>query len=276
LSVTGKGLAPVRTSVLTLVSLLVILLSTMAFVRPLIPNVLAEHVEPTAIAGNASCGELGDFDFEFKIDESPETGTYSDPNSDFEVEIVLNSDGSIDFVANHPVDAVFVKGGNEGGNLYVYDPAVTADTGLDTPTGQGISHVSFCFHDMPVVTPTPTPTATEAEDTPTPTPTEAEDTPTPTPTGSEQAETPTPTPTEAEDTPTPTPAGSEQAQTPTQSPRESQLGGNPTAAPPSSVPNTALGDGGFGSPAAIVLAVLTLISVGALAFVRLVWAKKRA
>ena len=62
--------------------------------------------------------------------ESPATGTYEDPNSAFEGDIILNADGSIAFESNLPVDAVYIKGGNEGGNLYVYDPAVTSDTGL--------------------------------------------------------------------------------------------------------------------------------------------------
>jgi hypothetical protein len=113
--------------------------------------VLATHVTPTVIDGNASCGQLNvAYDHEFKIDETPETKTYSDPNSDFEVDITVN-DGATEmsFSSNLPVDAVFVKGGNEGGNLYVYDPPVTEDSGLTTPTNQQISHVSFCFNDVP-------------------------------------------------------------------------------------------------------------------------------
>jgi hypothetical protein len=112
---------------------------------------LATHVEPEPIDGNASCGQLNvAYDHEFKIDETPETKTYSDPNSDFEVDITVN-DGATEmsFSSNLPVDAVFVKGGNEGGNLYVYDPPVTEDSGLTTPTNQQISHVSFCFNDVP-------------------------------------------------------------------------------------------------------------------------------
>jgi hypothetical protein len=113
--------------------------------------VLATHVTPTVIDGNASCGQLNvAYDHEFKIDETPETKTYSDPNSDFEVDITVN-DGATEmsFSSNLPVDAVFVKGGNEGGNLYVYNPPVTEDSGLTTPTNQQISHVSFCFNDVP-------------------------------------------------------------------------------------------------------------------------------
>ena len=142
MSVTGRGQTSARISFLVLISLVAILLSAMALIRPLLPTAQANHVTPTAISGNASCGQLGDYDFEFKIDEAPETGTYTDPNSDFEVEIVLNDDGSIDFESNLPVDAVFIKGGNEGGNLYVYDPPVTSDTGLDTPNSQDAAVMS--------------------------------------------------------------------------------------------------------------------------------------
>jgi hypothetical protein len=116
----------------------------------LVSPAFATHVTPTVIDSNASCGELGDFAFEFKIDETPETKTYSDPNSDFVVDITVNADATeMSFSSNLPVDAVFIKGGTGGGNLYVYDPPVTEDSGLTTPTGQQISHVSFCFHQPP-------------------------------------------------------------------------------------------------------------------------------
>ena len=117
--------------------------------------VLATHVSPTPIAGNATCGELGDYDFEFKI-QPVESGDYSDPNSDFEVTITVNDtpEGqTVDFESNIGVDALFVKGGASG-NLYVYDPAATEDTGLHAqlgPSGKwlGLSHLSFCFAEPP-------------------------------------------------------------------------------------------------------------------------------
>ena len=40
---------------------------------------------------------------------------------------------TFDWTSNIGVDAVFVKGGPVGGNLYVYDPEATADTGLHAP-----------------------------------------------------------------------------------------------------------------------------------------------
>jgi hypothetical protein len=116
---------------------------------------LATHVEPELIQGNASCGELGDFDHEFKI-EPVESGDYSDPDSDFEVTITVNdtADGqTFDFSANLGVDAVFAKGG-AAGNLYVYNPAETEDDGLHAPVNDSgkyanLSHISFCFSEPP-------------------------------------------------------------------------------------------------------------------------------
>lgn len=137
---------PARHATLALAAIAGLIAAVILAVAP----ALATDVTPTPISGNATCGELGAYDHEFKIDETPSTGTYSDPDSDFEVDLVVNAGGTVmDFDANLPVDAVFVKGGNEGGNLYAYVPGATSDTGLTTPTGQQISHVSFCFNDVP-------------------------------------------------------------------------------------------------------------------------------
>lgn len=121
----------------------------------LISPVLATHVEPVFVDGNASCGELGDYDHEFKI-EPVESGTYDDPASDFSVEITVNDtpEGpTVDFESNLGVDALFVKGG-DAGNLYIYDPAATSDEGTHAPVNPngkwaGLSHLSFCFNDVP-------------------------------------------------------------------------------------------------------------------------------
>jgi hypothetical protein len=117
--------------------------------------VLATHVTPTFVEGNHTCAELGDFGHEFKI-EPVATGTYDDPNSAFSVDITVNDTAAgqtVDFESNLGVDAVFVKGASDG-NLYSYSPPATADTGLHAPlnaSGQwaGLSHLSFCFTDVP-------------------------------------------------------------------------------------------------------------------------------
>lgn len=118
--------------------------------------VFGTHVVPTLIEGNASCGQLDvAYDHEFKI-EPVASGDYDDPNSDFEVTITVHdtADGqTFDFSANLGVDAVFAKGG-DAGNLYVYDPAETEDTGLHAPENASgdfanLSHISFCFNEPP-------------------------------------------------------------------------------------------------------------------------------
>src|SRR3990170_299858 len=55
----------------------------------------AEPPSGTPVEGNPTCGELGEFDSEFKIDGQPEAGTtYDDPSSDFEVTITDVGDGN--------------------------------------------------------------------------------------------------------------------------------------------------------------------------------------
>ena len=118
--------------------------------------VLATHVTPTFVEGNNTCSQLdADFGHEFKI-QPVVSGTFDDPNSDFSVELTVNDTAegpTVDFESNLAVDAVFVKGGDDG-NLYSYDPAETSDTGLHAPLNPsgkwaGLSHLSFCFTDTP-------------------------------------------------------------------------------------------------------------------------------
>lgn len=61
---------------------------------------------------------------------------------------ITNYDGKrFDWSSNLGVDAVFVKAGAEGSNLYTYDPEALGDIGLASPgtLGNEISHISFCF-----------------------------------------------------------------------------------------------------------------------------------
>ena len=101
--------------------------------------------------------------------------------------------GSFDWSSTFGIDAVLVKAGSDKHNLYVYAANAGAtesmgDTELEPQdgSGNGISHISFCYDTGTPPTPTPTPT------TPTPT---ATPTPTPTPTATPPGATPTPTPT---------------------------------------------------------------------------------
>jgi hypothetical protein len=119
-------------------------------------------VAPTLVPGNPSCPE----GFTSLKIEPVEDGTYS--NGDFEVTIDIEDDGTLSFDANQGVDQVIVKGGPNA-NVYAYDPEVTSDVGLITPTnpnnGQpyGYSHVDFCYDDEPFVPLEITKTATARE-----------------------------------------------------------------------------------------------------------------
>ena len=124
----------------------------------------------TEVVGNPTCGDLGDYAFEFKIDAQPEAGTtYDDPDSDFEVTITDVDDGNpmtFSFESNIAVSAVFVKAG-PGGILYTFDPPSTSGTDLASPR-DSISHVSFCWdedHGTTTTTEKPTTSTTEHETT---------------------------------------------------------------------------------------------------------------
>jgi hypothetical protein len=122
----------------------------------------APTTSSSVVGGNPTCEDLGDFAFEFKIDEQPEAGTtYEDPNSDFEVtitEVVAGNPMTFSFESNIAVSAVFVKAG-PGGILYTFDPPTTTATDLASPK-DSISHVSFCWNEQPGST-----TTTTAQDT---------------------------------------------------------------------------------------------------------------
>ena len=186
--------APTRNAsrlIVALAAIAGIILATLYVVSP----ARATHVTPSLVQGNASCLELNpSYDHEFKI-QPVESGTFDDPNSDLVIELTVNNtaDGqTVDWESNLPVDAVFVKGG-PGGFLYVYIPGATSDTGTHapgndqgtaviTPPWAGLSHLSFCFNDVPESTPTPTPEGSVAQ------------TATPTPEGSQAGGTGTPAP----------------------------------------------------------------------------------
>ncbi len=146
----------------------------------------ATHAEPpTEISGNTTCGAegqlLGQSWTELKIQDTAPffwdglNGTFDDGTLSVTITGITTAlEPPFNWSSNIGVDAVFVKGGSGGGFLYLYDPEVTADTGLTTPdtsSGEpaGISHISFCY-DLPDATPTPTATP-PAGATATPTPT---------------------------------------------------------------------------------------------------------
>lgn len=168
-----------RSSMRTLVGLLATLGLLAAFAMP----TLAASVTPTPINdGNPTCGGFNAAWTELKV-EPPGNGVFTDGTLTVTITNFVNSSsgtpGSFDWSSNIGVDAVFVKAGNDKHNLYTYNPESTGDTGLgpQSGTGNGISHISFCYDaggTTATPTPTPTPTATPgggvAGGNPTPTP----------------------------------------------------------------------------------------------------------
>jgi hypothetical protein len=59
----------------------------------------------------------------------------------------LTSNKTFDWESNFGVDAVFVKSGVSGHNLYIYDPPQESfgDTNLSVPGNNEISYISFCY-----------------------------------------------------------------------------------------------------------------------------------
>ena len=164
----------------------------------------ATHEDPIRQEGNPSCSNFqGNQTWtELKIQNTDPfnwdglNGTFDDGTLSVEITGITDAfEPPFDWSSNIGVDAVFVKGGPEG-NLYLYDPEDTSDTGLTTTINQNnqlpydISHISFCY-DEGEATPTPTPGTTP---TPTPTP-GAEASPTPTPTALAEVQQPEALPT---------------------------------------------------------------------------------
>lgn len=99
------------------------------------------------VSGNIKCKDLNPNYQEFKIDP-PRSGTYSLPGNNT-VTAKFYGGGAglkfVDFQSTASFGTVIVKGGNQGSNVYSYNPAQATDANLTTPTEQDISHVSFCY-----------------------------------------------------------------------------------------------------------------------------------
>jgi hypothetical protein len=115
-------------------------------------------VVPEVVGGNPTCGTLDPGTTEFKV-EPVVDGTFTQGPLTVTIDV---TDSTFNWSSNIPISSVFVKGG-PGGNLYVYDPPATSDTGLHAPINpqnqqpHGLSHISFCF--SPEVPETTTTTA---------------------------------------------------------------------------------------------------------------------
>jgi hypothetical protein len=189
-------------------------LSMTALLAPGAAPALAASVAPIPISNNSS-PTCADFDGTFgggqtwleAKQDPPGNGTITVAGfgtitvSNF-VQSASGVPGSFNWSSTFGIDAVLVKAGSDKHNLYVYAASAgaaesTGDTGLEPQagSGNGISHISFCYDAGAPPTPTPTtaptPTPTLA---PTPTPT-LPPPPTATPTGGVGGATGTPAPT---------------------------------------------------------------------------------
>jgi hypothetical protein len=120
-----------------------------------------DGIQPVVQDGNPTCGELAPGTTEFKVQPVVD-GTFTQGPLTVTIDVRDTPDGPVfDWTSNIGINAIFVKGGDNG-NLYVYDPADTADTSLHAPVNPsgkfaGLSHISFCFGaDVPPTTAPPT------------------------------------------------------------------------------------------------------------------------
>ena len=120
---------------------------------------------PIFLAGgsgtNYTCGELATMHGgagaewlpaskdDLKLDQAPVAGPYTLTDGYVNVTISDGTASSFDWSSNVAIDAVFVKSGSNGHNLYVYSGESTSGAGLTTPYVDGkyqdISHISFCY-----------------------------------------------------------------------------------------------------------------------------------
>ena len=117
-------------------------------------------IVPETWSDNPNCAQMG-YSYGFKIEgqgAGDYTGTFTFTSSDGTLTggapqdgsnfVQLVSDGTyLSWSSSLPLDAVFMKGGPTGGNLYVYDPESQGpDSGLAVPNAaNAISHVEFCY-----------------------------------------------------------------------------------------------------------------------------------
>lgn len=114
-----------------------------------------DGVVPQEWTDNPDCGDLG-LGYGFKIDGVP-SGTYyfttadgvltgGAPEDPTNFVTVTPANPYFDWSASLGIDAVIVKGGSVGANVYVYSPEDLADADLATTgANYGISHVEFCY-----------------------------------------------------------------------------------------------------------------------------------
>ena len=136
-----------------LLVMLLVVAQPLAFAAAGAPS--GSGIVPEEVDGNPTCSVLldeGTFAFEIKIDDPVTGSSLTIDGVTITITEVRNTNlGQVfDWEAEGGVvNGVFVKGGPKG-NLYLYDPPATSDTGLHSPVNPrngkyfGLSHVSFC------------------------------------------------------------------------------------------------------------------------------------
>lgn len=106
-------------------------------------------VTPVVVAGNPTCTDLG-YAGRIKVDP-PTSGTYGDGFGN-DVTVVTSDGVHFDWSSTFGVDVVISKGGQQGANIYTYDPPAESfgDTDLVAPNNPNgdpaaLSHMEFCF-----------------------------------------------------------------------------------------------------------------------------------
>ncbi len=119
----------------------------------------------TDLANMRSLEWLGD---SAKLDNAPTAGNYTVTDGVITVQITNGTATTFNWTSTIPLDAVFVKSGENGHNLYVYSGESSGDTGLSTPyvdnKYQEISHINFCYDVELLVSKTAEPTFTRDYD----------------------------------------------------------------------------------------------------------------
>ena len=122
-------------------------------------SLATSSVTPIYIDGgngtNYTCSELasiyapGSEWFEVKLDQAPTSGTHVITDNVITTTISNGTSTTFDWSATMAADAVFVKSGKNGHNLYLYSGESTSGAGLSTPyvdaKYQDISHISLCY-----------------------------------------------------------------------------------------------------------------------------------
>jgi Prealbumin-like fold domain len=237
LSVTRTGQLSQRTSFLVLISIVAILLSAMAFLRPM--SVLAQdNVNDHPALNIAKENEDGDrlAGAVFVVEGSDEQFTTGDNGK----VCITSLNGQ--FLEDRPYEVTEIT--PPPGYALPAEPTQTVEPDNDG-TGHCDSPDAVFVDPAASGTPSPSPSESQGGWSPSPSPSESQGGGTPTLSAS-----PTPRESELGGTPTPSP-----------SPRESELGGNPTPTPADEVPDTAT----TGLANQVPALVLSLVLVGSLA-----------